>query len=136
ALTPAAGNRNLGRTVVPLMLVGAVVMMVVPIPPVLLDLLLALNLAFALLIMLTVLTLKDTLALSAFPSLILLTTLMRLALNVSSPRLILLEGYAGKVIETFGHFVVGGSVVVGLVVFLTLVVIQFVVITNGAGRVA
>ncbi|HSK21947.1 MAG TPA: flagellar biosynthesis protein FlhA [Egicoccus sp.] len=130
------GTKNLARTVVPLMLIGAVVMMVVPIPPVLLDLLLALNLAFALLIMLTVLTLKDTLALSSFPSLILLTTLMRLALNVSSTRLILLEGYAGKVIETFGNFVVGGSVVVGLVVFLILVVIQFVVITNGAGRVA
>ncbi|MFA9446435.1 FHIPEP family type III secretion protein [Egicoccus sp. AB-alg6-2] len=136
ALTSPQGGRSFARSIVPLMLVGAVVTMVVPIPPVLLDLLLALNLAFALLILLSVLTLKDTLALSSFPSLILLTTLMRLALNVSSTRLILLEGYAGKVIETFGSFVVGGSVVVGLVVFLILVVIQFVVITNGAGRVA
>ncbi|MTV27327.1 FHIPEP family type III secretion protein [Nitriliruptoraceae bacterium ZYF776] len=111
-------------------------MMVVPIPPVLLDLLLAANLAFAVLILLAVLALRDTLDLSTFPSLILITTLMRLALNVSSTRLILLDGYAGKVIATFGEFVIGGSIVVGLVVFLILVVIQFVVITSGAGRVA
>ncbi|MFA9430909.1 flagellar biosynthesis protein FlhA [Egicoccus sp. AB-alg2] len=136
ARTTARGGRNLARSIVPLLLVGAVITMVVPIPPVLLDLLLALNLAFALLILLAVLTLRDTLDLSSFPSLILLTTLMRLALNVSSTRLILLDGYAGKVIATFGNFVVGGSIVVGLVVFLILVVIQFVVITNGAGRVA
>jgi flagellar biosynthesis protein FlhA len=130
------GKRLLSRTVVPVVLVGAVVMMVVPIPPALLDLLLAANLAFALLVLLAVLTLRDTLDLSTFPSLILITTLMRLALNVSSTRLILLDGYAGKVIATFGEFVVGGSVVVGLVVFLILVVIQFAVITAGAGRVA
>jgi flagellar biosynthesis protein FlhA len=133
--TPA-GGRALSRTVVPFVLVGAVITMVVPIPPALLDVLLAANLAFALLILLAVLTLRDTLDLSTFPSLILITTLMRLALNVSSTRLILLDGYAGKVIDTFGQFVVGGSVVVGLVVFLILVVIQFAVITNGAGRVA
>ena len=130
------GKKLLSRTVVPVVLVGAVVMMVVPIPPALLDLLLAANLAFALLVLLAVLTLRDTLDLSTFPSLILITTLMRLALNVSSTRLILLDGYAGKVIATFGEFVVGGSVVVGLVVFLILVVIQFAVITAGAGRVA
>jgi flagellar biosynthesis protein FlhA len=130
------GKRLLSRTVVPVVLVGAVITMVVPIPPALLDLLLAANLAFALLILLAVLTLRDTLDLSSFPSLILITTLMRLALNVSSTRLILLDGYAGKVIATFGEFVVGGSVVVGLVVFLILVVIQFAVITSGAGRVA
>jgi type III secretion system FlhB-like substrate exporter len=133
---PPPRPRLLSRTVVPFVLVGAVVTMVVPIPPALLDLLLAANLAFALLILLAVLTLRDTLDLSTFPSLILITTLMRLALNVSSTRLILLDGYAGKVIDTFGEFVVGGSVVVGLVVFLILVVIQFAVITSGAGRVA
>ena len=126
----------LTRTAVPVVLVGAVVAMVVPMPPQLLDMLLATNLAFALVILLAVLTLRDTLDLSTFPSLILITTLMRLALNVSSTRLILLDGYAGKVIDTFGQFVVGGSVVVGLVVFLILVVIQFAVITAGAGRVA
>jgi flagellar biosynthesis protein FlhA len=131
-----APKRAISRTLVPLVIVGAIITMVVPIPPVLLDALLAANLAFALLILLAVLTLRDTLDLSTFPSLILITTLMRLALNVSSTRLILLDGYAGKVIDTFGQFVVGGSVVVGLVVFLILVVIQFAVITNGAGRVA
>ena len=135
SVAPSA-NRMISRTIVPLVLVGAVITMVVPIPPMLLDILLAANLAFALLILLAVLTLKDTLDLSALPSLILITTLMRLALNVSSTRLILLDGYAGKVIDTFGSFVVGGSVVVGLVVFLILVVIQFAVITSGAGRVA
>ena len=79
---------------------------------------------------------KKALDLSAFPSLLLLTTLFRLALNVSATRLILLEGDAGEVIEAFGNFVVGGNLVVGLVVFLILIVIQFVVITNGAERVA
>ncbi|WP_211262657.1 flagellar biosynthesis protein FlhA [Nitriliruptor alkaliphilus] len=133
--TPVRGAM-MRRTVVPFVIIGAVVTMVVPIPPALLDLLLALNLAFAILIMLAVLTMRDTLQLSSFPSLILITTLMRLALNVSSTRLILLDGYAGKVIATFGEFVIGGSIVVGLVVFLILVVIQFAVITSGAGRVA
>ena len=79
---------------------------------------------------------KRPLDFSVFPSLLLVATLFRLALNVSATRLVLLDGYAGKVIEAFGHFVVGGSLVVGLVIFLILIVIQFVVITNGAGRVA
>src|SRR5512134_1649638 len=111
-------------------------MMVVPMPPALLDVLLAANIGAAILVMMVILFLRDALELSAFPSLILVATIIRLALNVTSTRLILLEGYAGKVIETFGNFVVGGSVIVGLVVFLILIVIQFVVITNGAGRVA
>ena len=133
----AAGRgRGVARAALPLLLVGAILTMVVPIPAVLLDLLLAVNITLAVVVMLAVLTLEDTLELSGFPSLILMTTILRLALNVSSTRLILLEGYAGKVIETFGNFVVGGSVVVGLVVFLILIVIQFVVVTNGAGRVA
>jgi flagellar biosynthesis protein FlhA len=138
AATPVSPVRGamMRRTIVPFVLIGAVVTMVVPIPPALLDMLLAANLAFAILIMLAVLTMRDTLQLSSFPSLILITTLMRLALNVSSTRLILLDGYAGKVIATFGEFVIGGSIVVGLVVFLILVVIQFAVITSGAGRVA
>lgn len=121
---------------VPVLLVGIVLMMVVPLPPVVLDLLLAGNISLAILIVLAVIGLDDSLKLSAFPSLLLITTMARLALNVSSTRLILLDGYAGKVIETFGNFVVGGSVLVGLVVFLILIVIQFAVITAGAGRVA
>ncbi|MFO7299371.1 MAG: flagellar biosynthesis protein FlhA [Actinomycetes bacterium] len=127
---------KLTKAVVPLFLVAAILMMVVPVSPVFLDLMLGANLALAVLILLGTILLKDSLDFSVFPSLLLITTLLRLALNVSSTRLILLEGYAGKVIETFGQFVVGGSVVVGLVVFFILVVIQFVVITNGAGRVA
>jgi flagellar biosynthesis protein FlhA len=128
--------RNLSRGLVPLVFITAVLMMVVPIPAVLLDALLAVNITIAVLVLLAVLYLRDTLDFAVFPSVLLMATLLRLALNVSSTRLILIDGYAGKVIETFGGFVIGGSVVVGLVVFLILVVIQFVVITNGAGRVA
>jgi flagellar biosynthesis protein FlhA len=128
--------KAVGKTAVPLLMIGAVLMMVVPIPPALMDFMLAANMTMGVLVLLTVMMLKDTMDLSVFPSLLLLTTLLRLALNVSSTRLILLDGYAGKVIEAFGNFVVGGSLVVGLVVFLILVIIQFVVITNGAGRVA
>nr|MBO2500863.1 EscV/YscV/HrcV family type III secretion system export apparatus protein [Acidimicrobiia bacterium] len=127
---------RLTRATVPAFLIAAVLMMVVPVSPVVLDLLLAANLALAVLILLGTILLKDSLDFSVFPSLLLITTLLRLALNVSSTRLILLDGYAGKVIETFGNFVIGGSVVVGLVVFFILVIIQFVVITNGASRVA
>jgi flagellar biosynthesis protein FlhA len=113
-----------------------VVMMIVPLPPVLLDLFITLNISIALAIVVATLYLPRALDFSSFPSLLLLTTLFRLAINVSVTRLILLEGDAGHVVEAFGSFVVGGNVVVGLIVFLILVVIQFVVITNGAGRVA
>ncbi len=111
-------------------------MMVLPLPAVLLDVLITVNLSIALTIVLLSLYTQDALELSVFPSLLLFTTLFRLAINVSVTRLILLHGDAGSVIHAFGSFVVGGNVVVGLVVFLILVVIQFVVITNGAGRVA
>ena len=113
-----------------------VVMMIVPLPPFLLDLLITLNISSALMIVVATLYVPRALDFSAFPSLLLLTTLFRLAINVSVTRLILLHGDAGHVVTAFGNFVVGGNVVVGLVVFLILVVIQFVVITNGAGRVA
>jgi flagellar biosynthesis protein FlhA len=121
---------------VPAAIVCIVVMMVVPLPPVLLDLLLVLNLSGAILILLLSMYVQKALDFSTFPSLLLVATMFRLALNVSTTRLVLLHGYAGKVVESFGHVVIGGSVVVGLVIFLILVVIQFVVITNGAGRVA
>lgn len=111
-------------------------MMIIPLPPLLLDLLLALNIALAVTIMLVSLYIEKPLDFSAFPSVLLILTLFRLGLNISSTRLILLEGYAGNVINAFGNFVVGGNYVVGVVVFLILMVIQFVVITNGAGRVA
>ena len=121
---------------VPLLIVGAILMMVIPVPAPVLDVFLAMNITLGILILLSVLLLKDSLDFSVFPSLLLVTTMLRLALNVSSTRLILLDGYAGKVIETFGNFVIGGSVIVGLVVFLILIIIQFAVVTSGAGRVA
>src|ERR671939_448398 len=113
-----------------------VVMMILPLPPLLLDLFITLNISTALAILVTTLYLPRALDFSAFPSLLLLTTVFRLAINVSVTRLILLHGDAGHVVKAFGQFVVGGNIVVGLVIFLVLVVIQFVVVTNGAGRVA
>src|SRR6476660_6608860 len=113
-----------------------VVMLVVPLPAIMLDLLIALNITGALLVLMVAMFVHRPLDFAAFPAVILVMTLFRLALNVSATRLVLLHGYAGKVIDTFGHFVVGGSIVVGLVIFVILIVIQFVVITNGAGRVA
>ncbi|NLS45382.1 MAG: flagellar biosynthesis protein FlhA [Firmicutes bacterium] len=112
------------------------IMMVVPLPTFMLDALLIFNITCALVILLLTMYIKDALEFSSFPSMLLIATLFRLALNVSSTRLILLHGYAGHVIEAFGNFVVGGNYVVGMVIFIILVVIQFVVITNGAGRVA
>jgi flagellar biosynthesis protein FlhA len=123
-----------------IVLAGAVVlvivMMIIPLPTPLLDILLALNITVSLTVLLVALYTVEPLDFSVFPSLLLVTTLFRLALNVSSTRLILLRGYAGQIIESFGTFVVGGNYIVGMVIFLILVVIQFVVITNGAGRVA
>lgn len=113
-----------------------VVMMILPLPPLFLDILLAVNISLALLVLLLTMSIADPLQLSVFPSLLLIATLFRLALNVSSTRLILLHGFAGRIIESFGNFVVGGNYVVGFVIFLILVVIQFVVITKGAERVA
>ncbi len=121
---------------VPIGIVLIIVMLVVPLPAMVLDLLIAFNISVALLILLTSMFVHRPLDFAAFPSVLLVLTLFRLALNVSATRLVLIDGYAGKVIETFGHFVVGGSLVVGIIVFAILVIIQFVVITNGAGRVA
>ena len=130
--------RVLGQTDV-LLAVGIVLvvgMMVVPLPTPLVDLLLTVNLAASVLILLVAIYTEEPLRFSVFPSLLLITTLFRLALNVSTSRLILLQADAGNVVDAFGSFVVGGNLVVGIVVFVILVVIQFVVITNGAGRVA
>lgn len=121
---------------VPAAIIGIIMMMVVPLPTLLLDMLLAFNIAFSVLIMLVSLRVTKPLDFSIFPALLLLATLFRLSLNIATTRLVLLNGDAGKVIEAFGHFVVGGSIVVGLVIFIILMIIQFVVITNGAGRVA
>lgn len=119
-----------------LMVVVVVVMMIVPLPPIFLDLLITLNITAALAILVATTYMPRPLDFAAFPSLLLLATLFRLALNVSVTRLILSEGDAGAVIHAFGSFVIGENIVIGLVVFTILVVIQYVVITNGAGRVA
>jgi flagellar biosynthesis protein FlhA len=137
--TPTNGLRRIlanSDIALALAVVCIVGMMIIPLPPLVLDLLLALNIALAVTIMLVSLYIEKPLDFSAFPSVLLILTLFRLGLNISSTRLILLEGYAGNVINAFGNFVVGGNYVVGVVVFLILMVIQFVVITNGAGRVA
>ncbi len=113
-----------------------VTMLVVPLPSELLSLLITLNIAGALTIVCATMYLGKALDFASFPSLLLLTTMFRLAINVSVTRLILTTGDAGSVVKSFGEFVVSGNVVVGLVIFLILVVIQFIVVTNGAGRVA
>jgi flagellar biosynthesis protein FlhA len=115
---------------------GVVVMLIVPLPEWLLDTCLVVNLAGAALIFLTTLYVQEPLQFSVFPSLLLIATLFRLSLNIAATKLILGSGSAGRVIEAFGNFVVGGDYVVGVVAFLILVIVQFVVITNGAGRVA
>jgi len=116
--------------------VTIVVMMIIPLPTFLLDLLLTLNITTALIIVMVAIYNTEPLQFSVFPSLLLIATLFRLALNVSSTRLILLDGYAGEVIMSFGNFVVGGNAVVGFIVFVILIIIQFIVITKGAERVA
>ncbi|MBD3180032.1 MAG: EscV/YscV/HrcV family type III secretion system export apparatus protein, partial [Candidatus Latescibacteria bacterium] len=110
--------------------------MVFPVHPAVLDILLTFNITFALVVMLVSIYIKEPLEFSVLPSLLLIVTMFRLALNVASTRMILSEAYAGEVIMSFGGFVVKGNFVIGLVIFLIIVVIQFIVITKGAGRIA
>ena len=116
--------------------VAIVGLLIVPLPAVVLDTMLALSIGLSVLVLLVAISSNDPLEFSVFPSLLLLITLLRLGLNVSSTRLILTQGRAGRVIDAFGNFVIGGNYVVGLVIFLILVVINFMVITKGAGRIA
>ncbi len=125
-----------GELVLSVALLGVLVVLLVPLPPMLLDFLLSVNLGLTILLLLVTISAKQALDFSVFPSLLLLMTLIRLALNVATTRLILLNGSAGSVVAAFGGFVAGGNLVVGLVIFLILIVIQFVVITKGAGRVS
>ncbi|MGE7909016.1 flagellar biosynthesis protein FlhA [Lysinibacillus xylanilyticus] len=113
-----------------------VAMLIIPLPPWMLSFLIVINITLGLIVLLTAMSMKEALDFSIFPSVILLLTLFRLGLSVSTTRAILAKGDAGAVVETFGDFVVGGNVLVGLVVFLILVLIQFIVITKGAERVA
>ena len=132
-LTMLARQADIAVAALVILIVG---MMVIPLPPSLISLLIVTNVAIAITILLFAMYTQQVLEFSIFPSLLLLVTLFRLAINVASTRLILLGADAGAVIDAFGSFVVGGSIVVGIVVFLILLVVQFVVITNGAGRVA
>lgn len=113
-----------------------VMMIIIPLPKGVLDLLLAINITLSIIIMLITVFATNVLQLSVFPTLLLVTTLYRLALNISSTRLILTEGDAGNIIDAFGEFVIGGNYVVGIIIFLIIMVIQFIVITNGSGRVS
>jgi len=127
---------RLGQSGTVLFVLVIVVMLIIPLPTWILDGLILTNLSLALLILLVTLNVRDPLQFSAFPALLLLTTLFRLALNVSATRLILLQANAGTVISTFGNFVVGGNAVVGFIVFLILIIVQYIVITRGAERVS
>jgi flagellar biosynthesis protein FlhA len=133
---PAVSVLRRSDAVLATAVVGIVAMMIIPLPPTLLDILIVLNLTFSLTILLVSLNIREPLEFSSFPPLLLIATLFRLGLNVSAARLVLLNAHAGEVINAFGKVVVGGNTVVGIVVFLILVVIQYVVITNGAGRVS
>lgn len=125
------------NNMVSVLVIGVIVLLIVPLPTWALDVMFILNLALSLVILLTTMYIKESLEFSIFPSLLLITTLLRISLNVSSTRLILLnDGYAGEVVKTFGAFVIGGNVLVGLVIFLIIVIVQFVVITKGSERVA
>src|SRR3954471_24579436 len=129
-------SNRLARLAVPVVFVIVVIMMVVPLPAALLDVLIAGNIAMALLVLLVAMQVRKPLEFAVFPTLVLVGTILRLARNVSSTRLVLRDGYAGHVIDAFGHIVIGGSLVIGLVVFAILVIIQLTVVTNGAARVA
>ncbi|MFW9615443.1 flagellar biosynthesis protein FlhA [Aquabacterium sp.] len=134
-------NKNLQAMAAPVVVVAVLALMVLPLPPFVLDLFFTFNIATALMVMMVAATMLRPLDFAAFPSVLLLTTLLRLSLNVASTRVVLLEGHtgagaAGKVIESFGHFLIGGNFAVGLIVFAILVVINFVVITKGSERIA
>lgn len=136
-----ARPENLKALAAPLLIILILSMMVLPLPPFMLDLFFTFNIALSVMVMLVALYTLKPLDFSVFPTVLLVTTLLRLSLNVASTRIVLLDGHtgpdaAGKVIEAFGHFLVGGNYAVGIIVFIILTIINFVVITKGAGRIA
>jgi flagellar biosynthesis protein FlhA len=138
---PWLAGRSLTDLAGPGLIIIILAMMILPLPPLMLDLLFSFNIAMAMMVLLVSMHVKKPLEFAVFPTALLLTTLLRLSLNVASTRVVLMNGHtgpdaAGKVIEAFGHFLVGSNLAVGLVVFAILVVINFVVITKGAGRIA
>ena len=137
AVKPIRGT----HLIAPAAVMAVVLLMIVPLPPMLLDLLLSMDIGLSVVLLLTVIYVRQPVEFSVFPSLLLLLTLLRLSLNVASTRLILMHGQegidsAGHVIMAFGQFVVGGNFVVGTVVFLVLIAIQFIVINHGAVRIS
>ncbi|MEN6629510.1 MAG: FHIPEP family type III secretion protein, partial [Sulfuricella sp.] len=135
------GGVSLSKLAGPILIIMILGMMILPLPPILLDLLFTFNIALAMIVLLVSLYTTKPLEFAVFPTVLLVTTLLRLSLNVASARIVLLEGHtgadaAGKVIEAFGHFLVGGNYAVGIILFVILVIINFVVITKGAGRIA
>jgi len=139
-LAPATGIKGVfgsnSNMILAVGLVTILATLLIPLPTFLLDMLIAASISLAVAVLIVTLATREALELSTFPSLLLIVTLFRLSLNVASTRLILLQGNAGRIIQTFGDFVAGGSVVVGLVIFLILVVIQYIVVTRGAERIS
>ena len=125
----------------PVLIILVLSMMVLPLPPLLLDIFFTFNIAVSIIVLMVGVNTREPLEFSSFPSVLLITTLLRLSLNVASSRIILLEGHtgtsaAGAVIESFAHFLIGDNITIGIVVFIILTIINFVVITKGAGRIA
>jgi flagellar biosynthesis protein FlhA len=140
-LHPFLSTFRSGRIGIPLVILSILAMIILPLPPLLLDILFTFNIAVAILVLLTSVSAKSPLDFSLFPTVILVTTLMRLCLNVASTRVVLLEGHtgtdaAGKVIEAFGEVVIGGNFIVGMVVFMILMIVNFIVITKGGERIS
>jgi type III secretion protein V len=133
-LALAASQRN--DIVLAVMMVAIIFMMILPLPVLLVDILIGINMTLSAVLLMVAMYLPSPLAFTSFPSVLLITTLFRLGISIATTRLILLQGDAGQIIQTFGNFVVGGNLVVGLVVFLILTIVQFVVITKGSERVA
>ncbi|HCP79645.1 MAG TPA: flagellar biosynthesis protein FlhA, partial [Pusillimonas sp.] len=141
ALFKLNGSQHARFLAGPVLILMVLSMMVLPLPPVILDLLFTFNISMAIMVLLVAMFTKKPLDFAAFPAVLLFTTLLRLALNVASTRVVLLNGHqgpdsAGQVIEAFGHFLIGGNFAVGIIVFIILVIINFMVITKGAGRIA
>ncbi len=140
-LSSLTGGTNLKAFAGPLLIIMILAMMILPLPPFILDVFFTFNIAVSIIVLMVSLYTRHALDFAVFPTILLITTLLRLSLNIASTRVVLMEGHtgpdaAGKVIEAFGHFLVGGNYAVGLVVFIILVLINFVVITKGAGRIA
>ena len=127
---------SLSDFLVAAVLIVIIALMLVPLPPFVLDLLLTMNIAFSLVILLVAMYLKEPLEMASFPSVLLIITVLRLALNIAASRLLLTQAYAGQVVQAFGNFVVGGNYIVGIIIFVIITIVNFVVITKGSERVA